>query len=167
MPPEQGSVGTRLEEQLHGIALDSAPSRANRERTVRVRNRLLAVLRRRRLSGFVPFCNPLRSSAGRGCELPGDGPQDSGELSGWLRRHGGPQARHRNYACLRPKSRSLQFDIDGKIESSGRCNSSHGTSKRQVREMGSPQIDVDCFWTGSVFEGVHSRLKATPASELH
>jgi hypothetical protein len=29
------------------------------------------VLRRRRLGGFVPSFNPLRSSAGRGCELPG------------------------------------------------------------------------------------------------
>jgi hypothetical protein len=51
------------------------------------------------------------------------------------------------------------IDIDRKIESCGRCNSSPGTSKRQVREMGSPQIDVDCFWTGSVFEGVHSRFE--------
>ncbi|WP_027519201.1 hypothetical protein [Bradyrhizobium sp. WSM1417] len=73
MPAEQGSVGTRLEEQLHGIALDSALSRANRERTVRFETACWPVLRRRRLSGFVSSCSPLRSSAGRGCELPGDG----------------------------------------------------------------------------------------------
>jgi uncharacterized repeat protein (TIGR01451 family) len=35
-----------------------------------------------------------RCGADRSRELPADGPQDLGELSGWLRRHGGPQARH-------------------------------------------------------------------------
>jgi hypothetical protein len=28
--------------------------------------------------------------------------------------------------------------------------------------MESPQIDVDCFWTGSVFESVHSRFEGDP-----
>lgn len=59
MPAEQGSVGTRLEEQLHRIALDSALSRANRERTVRVRNRLLAGLAPASFERLRPFLQPV------------------------------------------------------------------------------------------------------------
>jgi len=37
-----------------------------------------------------------------GREFPGDGPQNPGELSGRLRRHGGPQARHGHSGDQRP-----------------------------------------------------------------
>ena len=57
--PDAGSVGTRLEEQLHGIALNSALSRAKRERTVRVQNRLLAGLAPASFERLRPFLQPV------------------------------------------------------------------------------------------------------------
>ncbi|WP_456769842.1 ketopantoate reductase C-terminal domain-containing protein [Bradyrhizobium sp. USDA 3650] len=75
--------------------------------------------------------------------------------------------RPQDNACLRPKSRSLQLDIDRKIESCGRCNSSHGTSKRQSEKWSPRKSTLIASGPARSLKVCIPDLKATPGSELH